>query len=157
LSTGVTSASACRGGSGSPGGRPTTPRPTSLLQGRVGYRESHLSRIERAHRFLPARNLKKQNDEGGAARYGATYGRASPPRKQAERSSPGRFGRRERRSRTPCLSHAPPSRWPAKTGAKRELAQNARFELALCDTLRYLAGAARCEWRSRPAVPLARA
>ena len=31
--------------------------------------------------------------DGGAARYGATYGRAPPPRKQAERSSPGRFGR----------------------------------------------------------------
>jgi hypothetical protein len=32
LSTDVTSASACRGGSGSPGGRPTIPRPTSLLR-----------------------------------------------------------------------------------------------------------------------------
>ena len=32
LSTGVTSASACRGGSGSPGGRPTTPRPACLLR-----------------------------------------------------------------------------------------------------------------------------
>jgi hypothetical protein len=30
LSTGVTSASACRGGSGSPGGRPTHPRPPAL-------------------------------------------------------------------------------------------------------------------------------
>jgi hypothetical protein len=87
--------------------------------------------------FLPAstggwppreRNLKKQNNEGGAARYGATYGRASPPRKQAEKQ-PGRFGRHQRRKQTPCLSPALPSRWRAKTAAKRELAQNARFEL----------------------------
>jgi hypothetical protein len=34
---------------------------------------------------------------------GATYGRASPPRKQAERSNQGRFGRRERHS-----SNTPP-------------------------------------------------
>jgi len=56
---------------------------------------------ERADRFLPALRFlhewiaasrtqpEEENNEGGAARYGATYGRASPPRKQAERSNLG--------------------------------------------------------------------
>ena len=66
---------------------------------------------------------------GGTARYGATYGRASPPRKQAERSNQGASDAVSVAARTPRLSHALPSRWPAKTGAKRELPQNARFEL----------------------------
>jgi hypothetical protein len=63
----------------------------------------------------------------GAARYGATYGRASPPRKQAERSNQ-RASDAGSVARTPRLSPALPSQWPAKTAAKRVLAQNARFE-----------------------------
>ena len=54
---------------------------------------------ERADRFLPALRFlhewiaasrtqpEEENNEGGAARYGATYGRASPPRKQARREA----------------------------------------------------------------------
>src|ERR1700730_12118572 len=89
-----------------------------------------LACLEILHRWIAtSRTQPEGQHEGGAARYGATYGRASPPRKQAERSNLWRLGRRERRSRTPRLSPALPSRWPAKTAAKRELAQNARFEL----------------------------
>ena len=42
--------------------------------------------------ITPTPNTIMDSHDGGAARYGATYGRASPPRKQAERSNQGASG-----------------------------------------------------------------
>src|ERR1700730_17037868 len=69
----------------------------------------------------------KQRGRGGSLRR-YLWARFAAPQASGEKQ-PGRFGRREPRNRTPCFSPALPSRWPAKTAAKRELAQNARFEL----------------------------
>src|ERR1700737_1243543 len=84
-----------------------------------------LACLEILHRWIAtSRTQPEGQHEGGAARYGATYGRASPPRKQAERSDQGAPDLRASQPNAlpqPCAAMASKDGRKARTCSKRSV------------------------------------